>query len=856
MQSFTRDDAKKILSKRKDRCLVVPEGFTETTGDFALLFDEDCFIYHFKNIHIPSTIIQFNGIFLTEDPYLTEIKMFKEITVSPENEHYCSVNGVLFSKDMKELVAFPSGKYAKVYSIPIGVEKIADGAFADNRFIKKIVLPDTIRYIGAQAFRNSENLKEINLPKGIEFIGKESFMFAGDMHRIIIPDSIETMDGSNITSANVMIFPESLKTIETEALQTEYTGTFVAPVLLSHNNLIVEDFAETYDFNYFSDYVIDDDGIIWSADRSILIDFPQDWYEDTYIVPKTIHKVFRWAFNHADIKHVVFDHPVEIIGKSSGNDFSRLSSVDAIGYDKNFLVRKFTSLNSESSKYESVKNQEMMHPYSGEKAYMFISYAHKDKQEVYPVINKLLDDGFRVWYDDGIDPGTEWDENIAKHIEECGYFIPFISENYLKSSNCKDELNFARDLDKDRFLVYLENVNLPSGMNMRLSRLQNIHKYAYDSFDEFYNKLLSAKGIDTFAGQDSVEKNKKIKENKYTEMGIIALPGSEGMAEKINDHLTKLEFDLSTKKTDSYIISSYFPRSNTGEGKCIIEEDVADHDLFIICDLYNYSCTYYMRGYMIPMSPDAHYADLKNAIKTINGQANRITVIIPMLYDGIIANKSLKCKDMLDDMFYNLGIDSVITFDAYIDNEEKYKENKILKNQIPYKELADTLKEILEESFFDNDKTIVISNESDTTKRGEVYSKLFGLKFGSIYKEYNLSSIANGKNPTVNIELSKDISKYQNIILVTDIALSENIEAYCEKIKEYGDKKIYILATFGNFSDGLYCCDRAYCNNLFEKIICTNLTCAEDELSSREWYMEVDMSNSISDIIYNHHNDI
>lgn len=499
MKPFTRDDAKKILSERKDRSLVIPEGFTETDGDFSLLFDEEDSIYHFKNIYIPSTIRQFNGIFLTQyDPWMTEIKIFKEIIVSLDNKHYCSVNGVLFSKDIKELVAFPSGKYAKVYNVPMGVEKIADGAFADNRFIEKIVLPDTIRYIGTQAFLNSENLKEINLPNGVEFIGEEVFMFAGDIHRIIIPDSIETMDGSNITSANVMIFPETLKTIKSDCLQTEYTGTFVAPVLLSHNNLVVEEFAETYDFNYFSDYVIDNDGIIWSADHSILIDFPREYHNDTYIVPKNIHKVFRWAFNYANIKQVVFDHPIEIIGKSSGNDFSRLTSVDAIRYDKNFLVTKTTSVNSEDNINESVTIQEMIQPYLGNESYIFISYAHKDKEVVYPIIKKMLKEGFRIWYDDGIDPGTEWDENIAKHIEECGYFIPFISENYLKSSNCKDELNFARDLEKDRFLIYLENVDLPLGMNMRLSRLQNIHKYAYDSFDEFYNKLLTAKGIDSY----------------------------------------------------------------------------------------------------------------------------------------------------------------------------------------------------------------------------------------------------------------------------------------------------------------------------------------------------------------------
>lgn len=180
--------------------------------------------------------------------------------------------------------------------------------------------------------------------------------------------------------------------------------------------------------------------------------------------------------------------------------YKKISFLTGFKKNKSFQIFKKSCAKNTIKNQENnmANNKKMLQPYSGKKAYIFISYAHKDKKEVYPIIDKLLNDGFRIWYDDGIDPGTEWDENIAKHIEECGYFIPFISENYLKSSNCKDELNFARDLDKDRFLVYLENVNLPSGMNMRLSRLQNIHKYAYDSFDEFYNKLLTAKGINSF----------------------------------------------------------------------------------------------------------------------------------------------------------------------------------------------------------------------------------------------------------------------------------------------------------------------------------------------------------------------
>ena len=134
----------------------------------------------------------------------------------------------------------------------------------------------------------------------------------------------------------------------------------------------------------------------------------------------------------------------------------------------------------------------------GKKDYIFISYCHKDSNQVLPVIKRLIDEGYNVWYDEGIDPGTEWDKNIAQHIDDCGYFIAFMSNNYLASSNCKDELNFARDREKKRFLVYMEKTELPIEMQMRLSRIQNIHKYTYEKEDEFFEKLFRAEGLAQF----------------------------------------------------------------------------------------------------------------------------------------------------------------------------------------------------------------------------------------------------------------------------------------------------------------------------------------------------------------------
>ena len=91
------------------------------------------------------------------------------------------------------------------------------------------------------------------------------------------------------------------------------------------------------------------------------------------------------------------------------------------------------------------------------------------------------------------------DEMIRLYDElysDCGYLIAFISNNYIASNNCKDEINFARDLDKDRLLVSIEDTTLPLGMSMRLRRLQAIHEYKYDDKEDFYGKLLSAAGIE------------------------------------------------------------------------------------------------------------------------------------------------------------------------------------------------------------------------------------------------------------------------------------------------------------------------------------------------------------------------
>ena len=134
-------------------------------------------------------------------------------------------------------------------------------------------------------------------------------------------------------------------------------------------------------------------------------------------------------------------------------------------------------------------------PYIGEKPYIFVSYAHKDSEVVTRAIALLQQSGFRVWYDEGIDPGSEWPSTIAKYLERCSYLIGFISANSLASQNCTCELYTAFNEHKRILVVYLEDVQLEGGLKMQLSSRQAIHWYKYESENAFFKKLLTAPGL-------------------------------------------------------------------------------------------------------------------------------------------------------------------------------------------------------------------------------------------------------------------------------------------------------------------------------------------------------------------------
>lgn len=133
--------------------------------------------------------------------------------------------------------------------------------------------------------------------------------------------------------------------------------------------------------------------------------------------------------------------------------------------------------------------------YEGREPYIFVSYAHRDSERVFEVLEELQERGYRLWYDDGIAPGSEWPEDIAQHLDGSAMVIAFVTPNSMKSQNCRREINFSLSREKPFLSVLLEKTDMPLGMQMQLSAQQSILRYNYDSWESFIAKILACPGI-------------------------------------------------------------------------------------------------------------------------------------------------------------------------------------------------------------------------------------------------------------------------------------------------------------------------------------------------------------------------
>jgi len=345
------------------------------------------------------------------------------------------------------------------------------------------------------------------------------------------------------------------------------------------------------------------------------------------------------------------------------------------------------------------------------------------------------------------------------------------------------------------------------------------------------------------------------------ELSIVGMKGCEELCGKVDAYLAQWraarhgevggDADFIGYIRDSYLLKANCPRFGSGEAKGTILESARGHDIFIICDVFNYGVTYDMYGMKVPMSPDDHFQDMKRIIAAIGGKARRLTVIMPMLYEGRqhkrSTRESLDCALALQELV-NMGVENIITFDAHDARVQNAIPLKGFENIQPTYQFVKALVNNIPD--LDLSNLMIVSPDEGGMGRCMYYSSVLGVDLGMFYKRRDYSVVVNGRNPIVAHDFLGSSVEGKDLIVVDDmISSGDSVLDIAKQLKAAGAKRIFICTTFGLFCNGLERFDEAYSNGSIAKVFTTNLNYRPDTLRNRPWYQEVDMSKYIALLI-------
>ncbi len=345
----------------------------------------------------------------------------------------------------------------------------------------------------------------------------------------------------------------------------------------------------------------------------------------------------------------------------------------------------------------------------------------------------------------------------------------------------------------------------------------------------------------------------------YGRLGVIALPGCEEIAEKIDNYLVSWRKERPDNAAydgyvkDTYLIKTSFPRFGTGEGKGVIEQSIRGYDLFIICDCFNYNVKHNMYGMEAPTSPDEHFANLKRVIAASAGKAHRITVIMPMLYEGRQHKRSnresLDCALALQEL-ERMNVDNIITFDAHDPRVQNAVPLLGFESVQPAYQLVKALIKNIPDLKLDHDHLMCISPDEGGMGRCVYLATVLGIELGMFYKRRDYSRIVNGRNPIIAHQFLGDNVEGKDVIIIDDmISSGESMIEVATKLKALKAKRIFVGCSFGLFCNGLEAFDKAYEDGIINKVFTTNLIYQPKELLDRPWYASIEMSKYISYLI-------
>jgi hypothetical protein len=230
-------------------------------------------------------------------------KGLASIIVDSANPNYQSIDGVLFSKDGKTIIAYPAGKSGSAYVIPSSVTTIGNSAFSGCTGLTSVTIPDSVTSIGYYAFWGCTGLTSVTIPDSVTSICDSAFSGCTGLTSVTIPDSVTSICDSafsGCTGLTSVTIPDSVTTIGDSA----FIGcTGLASVALGNSVESIGDHAFE-DCTGLASIIVDSanpnyqsiDGVLFSKDGKTLIAYPAGKSGSAYVIPSSVTSVGWCAF--------------------------------------------------------------------------------------------------------------------------------------------------------------------------------------------------------------------------------------------------------------------------------------------------------------------------------------------------------------------------------------------------------------------------------------------------------------------------------------------------------------------------------------------------------------------------------
>ncbi len=330
---------------------------------------------------------------------------------------------------------------------------------------------------------------------------------------------------------------------------------------------------------------------------------------------------------------------------------------------------------------------------------------------------------------------------------------------------------------------------------------------------------------------------------------LIPLMGMEEVAEKIKCHLA----DISAE-TPCEIVKVELPRFATGDSKAVLTQSVRGKDVYILADVGNYGCEYTMFGRTVCMSPDDHFQNLIRTISAIDGKAERVNVISPLLYserqDRKISRESLDCAVALQHLG-SIGVSNIMAFDVHDDRVQNAIPFVGFDMLMPVYQTIKAMKKSYSDLKCDEENLIIVSPDFGGMNRNFTYANELGVDLGVFYKRRSRSKFTNGKyGVDVHKYMGPDVAG-KDVLLVDDIIASgDTMLDSVVKLREAGARRVFIAATFGFFTEGVAKYNKAYSDGVLDAVFITNASYRRSEITEAPWYREVDIRKYIAYYIF------